>query len=447
MNITLGIVTIIILVFLVIRQISVWKLRVFLSPGFYFGFLWILGVSGILIFTSASLIPMDHIENMDEMMGFICFTAFCFLILTKKGYSTINKNPIEVNYTSETIYRILSSILLVAAIAEFMRLGSSTDMGQAREMVHDNILGRPTWINYAITLAPPLSIWGGYRSMNFILDKQRTSFANIAFLIMPLLANLIISVTLGGRVNFVYCFAYYLIGAALSLPINRSLKELKKPILYIACGAVLLTTFITAVASQRAQHYMNDISEKQGYFEENYGALSFLYGPIEYMTVTFIGYQYRRDDAVDLTKPGYGQYTLNGFVNWTIPFSGQFGANDASIAKALDIYYNNQETYDFERIAYNCTHSCYIPIVKDFGPTGAYAFIFVLVYIAHCLFIAIQRKKFIFNATAFYLFILFWEFWVKSNYYGTLSSSVLIPLYGFIIIDMLNFIFNTEKQS
>lgn len=446
MNITIGITTLIILILLVIWQIKVWKLRVFLSPGFYFGFLWILGVSGILIFTSATLIPMDYIQNMDELMTFIGFTGFCFLILTKKGYSKINKEPIHINFTNESIYRILSCILLIAAIAEFMRLGGNLDMGAAREMVHDNVVGRPAWINYVITLAPPLSIWAGYRAMNIIIEKRETGFSEILFLILPLLSNLIISITLGGRVNFVYCFAYYLIGSALTLPIKRSLKELKKPILLIGCGAIILTTFITSVASQRAEHYFNDISDKQSYFEEHFGALGFLYGPIEYMTVTFIGYQYRRDDAVDLNKLGYGQYTLNGFINWTIPFAGQFGAENASIAKALDIYYHNQETYDFERTAYNCTHSCYIPIVKDFGPIGAYPFIFLLVYIAHSLFIAIQRRTFILHATTFYLFILFWEFWVKSNYYGTLSSSVLIPLYGFIVVDILNFMFNPDRQ-
>lgn len=315
------------------------------------------------------------------------------------------------------------------------------NMGLAREMVHENILGRPTWINYAITLAPPLSIWAGYKGMSTLVIKTKISIASRIFIFIPLFSNLIISITLGGRVNFVYCFAYYLIGAALSLPIKRSLSELKKPILIILCSVFAVSLFISAVASQRAVHYSNDTSEKEAYFDKKYRLLGVLYGPIEYMTVTFIGYQYRRDDAVDLNNPGFGRYTLNGFINWTIPFAGQLGVGDISIAKALDIYYHNQETYDFERIAYNCTHSCYIPIVKDFGPIGAYPFIFVLVYIAHSLFIAIQRRTYIFHATTFYLFVLFWEFWVKSNYYGTLSSTVLIPLYGFLLVDIANLIF------
>ncbi|MBP3440216.1 MAG: hypothetical protein J6K24_03065 [Tidjanibacter sp.] len=446
MNNIIGITTLIILTLLVIRQIKVWKLRVFLSPGFYFGFLWILGVVGIIIFTKAELIPLESPENMDELMSFIGFTGLCFLILTKKGYSTVSKEPISINFTSWKIYGVLSCILILAAVAEFMRLGGNLNMGLAREMMHDNIVNRPNWINYAITLAPPLSIWAGYKAMLLMVEKVRTPITSVILLLLPLLANLIISITMGGRVNFVYCFAYYLIGAALSLPIRRSLKALKKPLIIIACGAVALSAFISGVASQRAEHYDDMLSDKQVYFNENYKALEFLYGPIEYMTVTFIGYQYRRDDAVDLNKLGYGRYALNGFINWTLPFSGQIGLGDASIAKGLGIYYDNQETYDFKRIAYNCTHSCYIPIVKDFGPIGAYPFIFFMVYIAHSLFIGIQRKRTIWYSTRFYLFLLFWEYWVKSNYYGTLSSSVLISLYGLVILDLANYFFSPRKK-
>lgn len=446
MNTTLGLVTLLILILLVIRQIKVWKLRVFLSPGFYFGFLWILGVVGILVFTQAELIPLDAPENMNELLSFIGFTGLVFLLLTKWGYTKINKEPILVNFTSWKVYNVLSMILLFAAFAEFFRLGGNLNMGAARGMVHEIQAGRPTWIGYATTLAPPLSIWAGYKAMNLLINKNKMSVITASLLLMPLMANLIFSICVGGRVDFVYCFAYYLIGAALSLPIKRSLKELKKPIIVIACGAVLLSAFISGVASQRAEYSGGTLSDKQVFFEQEYKGLSLLYGPIEYMTVTFIGYQYRRDDAVDLNRLGYGRYTLNGFINWTIPFAGQFGLGDVSIAKALDIYYDNQETYDERRVAYFVTHSCYIPIVKDFGPYGAYFFIVILVSIAHYLFVWIQRKKRILFSVSFFFFLLFWEYWVKSNYYGTLSGSVLIPLYGFLIIDIINYLFSPRKN-
>ncbi|MBP3383464.1 MAG: oligosaccharide repeat unit polymerase [Tidjanibacter sp.] len=447
MNTTLGLVTLLVLILLVIRQIKVWKLRVFLSPGFYFGLLWSLGVVGILIFTHAELIPLDVPENMNELMSFIGFTGLVFLLLTKWGYSKINKEAICVNFTSWKVYKVLSIILLFAAVVEFFRLGGNLNMGAARGMVHDIQASRPTWINYATTIVPPISIWAGYKAMSLLVTKNKIPIVTAILLLLPLIANLIFSISEGGRVDFVYCFAYYLAGAALSLPIKRSFKNLKKPIIVIACGAVLLSAFISGVASQRAEYSKGTLSDKQMFFEQEYKGLSFLYGPVEYMTESFIGYQYRRDDAVDLNQLGYGRYTLNGFINWTVPFAGQLGIEDVSIAKSLGIYYNNQETYDFRRVAFFVTHSCYIPIVKDFGPRGAYLFIVILVAIAHYLFVWIQSRKHILFSVSFFFFLLFWEFWVKSNYYGTLSNSILVPLYGFLIIDIMNYVFTPRKGT
>ena len=171
-----------------------------------------------------------------------------------------------------------------------------------------------------------------------------------------------------------------------------------------------------------------------------------MYGPIEYMMLTYVGYQFRRDDAVDLDNLGYGQYAFNGFINWTIPFAGQLGMGDVSIANALDIYYDNQETYDYERVAYNCTHSLYIPLVKDFGTSVLiYIVIVVLTYAAHFLFVKIQRKKYIGYACSLFLYYLFWNYWVKSNYYGTLSSTILIPFYGFFIVDFFKYCLKSNK--
>ncbi|MBQ2796347.1 MAG: oligosaccharide repeat unit polymerase [Tidjanibacter sp.] len=447
MNTTLGLVTLLILILLVIRQIKVWKLRVFLSPGFYFGFLWILGVVGILIFTRAELIPLDAPENMNELMSFIGFTGLCFLILTKRGYGKINKNAIKIQFTSWKVFCVLAIVLAIAAIAEFMRVGGSFNMGETRSALHEIEASRPTWINYIHTCAVPISIYAGYKLMNCIISHIKITIPSIVFMTLPLIANLFFSIAEGGRVDFVYCFAYYLMGAAFSLPISASMKTFRKPLIIIGISALVLMGFISAVASQRAEHSSGNISDTQMFFETKYPALSFLYGPVEYMTVTFVGYQYRRDDAVDLSKLGYGRYAFNGFINWTLPFASQLGLGGKSIATELGIYYHAQETYDFHRIAYFVTHSCYIPLVKDFGPIGIFVVIFILVYIAHTLFVKLQSKQCIWHASTFYLFFLFWEYWVKSNYYGTLSYSVLIPLYGFLILDILNYIFTPRKRT
>ena len=173
--------------------------------------------------------------------------------------------------------------------------------------------------------------------------------------------------------------------------------------------------------------------------------MSFLYGAISYIQPSYLGYQYRRDDAVDLNNLGYGKYTFNGFINWELPFSGRFGLKNSSIAHLLGIYYHNQETYDFTRDYYYVTHSAYIPIIKDFGFKGAFIAIFFIVFITHTLFIKIQERSEIKYATTFFFFYLFFDYWSRSNFYGSLSSSILIPLYSFLLIDIINFI--THKKT
>ena len=125
-----------------------------------------------------------------------------------------------------------------------------------------------------------------------------------------------------------------------------------------------------------------------------------------------------------------------------MPFSSALGIKDGSIAHALGIYYNNQETYDRERDYFYVVHSGYIPIIKDFGVMGAFGCIIFLVIIAHMLFVKIQQKKAVRYATSLFVFMLFLVYWLKMNYYGTLSNSILGVLYGYLIVDIFNYFIN-----
>lgn len=445
-NITYCIISVVILVLLLIRQLKVWKFRVLMSPGFYFAAFWILGVLGVTLFATLNMIPVVYPEYIDELNILVGFTGLCFLLFTKWGRNKVNEDTIRINFTTRTVFNTLSIILLFAAFYDFIRLGGNLNMGAAREAVHENVSTRATWIGYIETLSLPLSMYAGYKLFNILIYKKTETLVGVLFLILPLFSNLIFSINVGGRVHFIYAFIYYLVGAAFAVPLNKPIAKLKKPLFMLAISSLILLSFISSVAAQRTEYYRGKIDEKQAYFESEYGMLSFLYGPVEYMMITYVGYQFRRDDAVDLDELGYGRYAFNGFINWTLPFAGQLGMEDVSIANAFDIYYDNQETYDFERIAYNCTHSLYIPLVKDFGnSTMLYVVIAIISFISHYLFVQIQRKEVINKACSLFLYYLFWIYWVKSNYYGTLSSSVLIPFYGFVIIDIVGY-FSKEKQ-
>ena len=446
MNFTYAFIALAILIVLIVYELKVWRIRALLSPGFYFGIMWALGVFGMIIFCQVDLFEVAYPEYINELNLLVGFTGLCFLFFTNKGKKKINQNSIELNFSRIGIIKFLSLVFLFAAVFDFIRLGGNLNMGAARANLVNISAGRPEWIGYIQTLSIPLSIYCGYQLTKIILNKQKGQKFNTIFLLIPLLANLIFSINIGGRVNFVYAFIDYLLGCAFALPLNQSFSQLKKPIITIALGCVFVLVFISYVASQRAVYYRGAESETQAYFNQRFPAIRFIYGPVEYVTSSYLGYQYRRIDAVDPTELGYGRYTFNGFINWTIPFSSRIGLENFSIAQIFDIYYYNQETYDYNRPFYYTTHSIYLTMIKDFGVTGALFCIIFLVYIAHRLFISIQKKTTIKRASQLFMFFIFWNYWSHSNFYGTLSSSILIPLYGFLIIDIANYFTKLSKK-
>lgn len=437
MNLVLSIATLVIQILLVIREIRIWKMRVLLSPAFYFGLIWALGALGISIISPIGLLFEKYPENLDELNILVSFTALCFMYWSNKKRTEVIEDSIELNFMTYGTYKVLSIILLAGAVYDFVSLGANLNMGAARENLSAIQDARSVIVGYIQTLAIPLSIYAGYNLLNAVRQYKYVSKGYVVWLLIPLFANLIFSVNIGGRVDVVFCFAEYLLGGSFAMPLNQKIKNNIKPIILTVALSMVVMLFITGVANQRDQFSNGQKAEVEQYFSERSPVLGAIYGPISYIVASYNGYQLRRVDAVDPTHLGYGQYTFNGFINWTLPFSGQIGLGDLSIAKLFGIYYNNQETYDGVRELYYTTHSCYIPIIKDFGFWGALVCIFFLTMIAHNLFIKIQQRDCYYYVTSLFFFFIFWNYWNHSNFYGTLSSSILVPMYGFLIVDII----------
>lgn len=437
MNYTLAIVTLLLLLYLIIYQIKLWKLRVALSPAFYFAIIWSFGVIGCLVLAPVDLLYEPYPQYIDELNMLISFTSICFISFTHIGYKKVNKSSIFINFCTWKTFRILAVIFAFAALIDFIRLGANFSVGSARQNLAEITSGRSAWIGYCQLFSLPLSLYAGFKIVSVMSGYIKTNFVDKFFLILPLLSNLVFSLNVGGRVDFVYAFAQYLIGFALGLPITNKLSLYRKyvRILVVSCIGVIL--FISAVSKVRSE-YVEVTSESRSYLEQMNPIIGAVYGPIEYIIASYNGYQLRRVDAVDENQFGYGKYTFNGFINWEIPFASKLGIKEASIAKAFDIYYDNQETYDHKRELYYTTHSCYLTMIKDYGFVGSLFCILFLTYVAHYLFISIQCRTAIKYSCQLFFFFLFWNYWAKSNFYGTLSSSVLVPLYGFILVDMVN---------
>ncbi|MDD8020940.1 MAG: O-antigen ligase [Acidobacteriota bacterium] len=444
MNISIAIATFILLILLIFNQIITWKWRVLSSPGFYFGLIWSLGVLGTLLFNSIDLLLEPYPEYINELNILIGFTALCFIFLTKKGRNKVNESGIDIQYFANyRIYHLLSLILLIIIIIEFFKNGASFNMGRSRDRSHEIQISLIT--NYIISLSCPLSIFAGYMIGFYLTNRNKLIYIiKKISLFFPLIGNLFFSITIGGRVNIIYSLIHYAIGASVCFPIRLKIKIEKNIIFVFILSFLLVNMFITAVSLQRDEYYQSESIEYIMLKTKN-PLLAIIYGPIEYVVSSYNGYQFRRVDAVDKSSLGLGKYTFNGFINWTLPFSSQIGMGDFSIAKKLNIYYYNQETYDYQRPLYYTTHSCYLTLIKDFGFYGSFIFIMLLTYIAHSLFVKIQNKKPIRYSVQFYWYILFFQYWAQSNFYGSLSQSILLPLYGFLIVDILNYFVKSKR--
>lgn len=449
MNVSIALITLVILLFLLVFQIKTWKIRVLLSPGFYFALMWSLGVLGLLLFKSVDMLIEVYPEYIDELNVLVAYTGFCFFLLTRKGISVIEKErPVKFDFiNSFTLFGVLSFLILGVAIVIFIKEGNGLNFGLARESMHETIANRNVLVNYLRLISTPLSLYAGYNVILALMNKKRTSLFKYVVFLFPYFANMLFSLTEGGRVSMVYSMLEYVIGASLAIPLNFEIRKYKKIFVVGILVAVFINGMITWVDNERHKYHLGQDADYER-VQSQLGAFSFLYGASNYMYASYVGYQYRRVDAVT-PELGYGQYVFNGFINWQFPFVAQFGLKDTSLAHLLDIYYHNQETYDFSREYYYTTHSAYIPIIKDFGFYGSFIAIFFLVYVAHSLFVKIQRYHRVTKSLSFFFYYLFFIYWVKSNFYGTLSNSILISFYGFFIVDILNSLFNkkTKKHS
>lgn len=434
MNYLLTLSTIILLAFLVFYQWKVWHFRIFISPALYFCLFWLFGPFYLLIFYN-NLSYDPYPEYINELNILISFTVLSFIFWTKKGRNKIHKSSIYLPNLRSHLFNFLSIFLFLVTIYEFVRSGANFNMGLARDTVHETLESQSFIVGYSKTLAYPLSLYAGYKlAINLITLRKAGSL----FLFVPLLSNLIISINVGGRVDLMYSIINYSMGSIFALPIRPIFKTYKYFVPYILSGFLLFFAFVNVVSTQRSIYKLGSKDPIELYLENHYPLLSFLYSPMSYVKSSYTGYQLRRVDAVDEKVLGWGKYTFNGFINWTIPFSGVVGLKNFSIAKELDIYYNAQETYDYERELYHNTHSAYLTIIKDYGFWGAFLCIFILTGISHYFFIKIQIKSTIYYFTSFYLFYIFWNYWTRSVFYSTLSFSLLVPLYGFLIIDLIN---------
>ena len=387
--------SIILLIVLLYYEWRIWKIRCLISPAFYFAIIWLMGSSSLLILHQFDVFVEAHPEYLNELNLYVCFTAFCFMIISSFGKNKIVKDNIELNFfCDENFYAFLSIIYCLGALAEFVAFGANFNIAKSRLISHINSANRYSIIAYVSKLSIPLSVFAGYKFVSKIVLRQKYNLFEFILYLLPLLSSLIFSINLGGRVDITYSFVRYIVGGVLALGKNVKYYNIKKLIIYFLLTAILIILYIYVNGSLRTKNTNNINQYTLNLYLKKHSSLFVpLQEPMLYALCSYNGYQYRRIDAVDLTHLGYGIYTFNGFINWTLPCLGRLGFKNLSIAKLFDVYYDVKETYDYERIFYFTTHSCYLTIVKDFGQYGAFGGIVLLTIIAHSVFVCLQTRN------------------------------------------------------
>ena len=441
-------VSIILLIVLLYYEWRIWKIRCLISPAFYFAIIWLMGSIALIILHQFDVYVEAHPEYLNELNLYVCFTAVCFIIISGFGKNKITKGNIELHFFhDETFFAFLSIIYFLGSLVEFIAFGANFNIANSRLVSHVNIANRYSIIAIISNLSIPLSVFAGYKIISKIVLRQKYNLFESILYLLPLFSSLIFSINLGGRVEITYSFVRYIVGGVLALEKNVKFYNIKKIIISFLLIVFMIIIYIYINGSLRTKDSNNINQYTLNLYLRKYSPLLVpLQEPMLYALSSYNGYQYRRIDAVDLTHLGYGMYTFNGFINWTLPFLGRFGLKNLSIAKLFNIYYDVKETYDYERIFYFTTHSCYLTIIKDFGQYGAFGGILLLTIVAHFVFVCLQTRQEYKYSYYLWPYFLFFEYWCKSNFLGTLSSSVLNSLLGFLMVDIGNIIWKNLKK-
>ena len=83
MSYIIAIITLVLLAVLTLYQIKIWKLRVLLSPAFYFSIMWMMGPLGCLVLYPLGFFYDPYPEYINELNVLVGVTSICFLFWTK----------------------------------------------------------------------------------------------------------------------------------------------------------------------------------------------------------------------------------------------------------------------------------------------------------------------------------------------------------------------------
>ncbi|GHT65450.1 hypothetical protein AGMMS50239_25350 [Bacteroidia bacterium] len=428
------IIALILLSITTISYLSIWKLKSFFHPGFYFSILWLVAVFSEWYLIKYNLAIVVDVFYIDELNFLVSFTALCFLGFQFIGLKYKQKQPILNCFYVKDYFKNIVILIGIVAIFSFIYSGASLNMGLNRiayggydEMrhIHKESSLLEILFNVLKSPLPFVAIFSGYLIGKQFVEKE-ISFKNKFILYIPFIVYLLETIQIGGRNPAIIGLKNYLLGFGLAMPYLLNSKKKVKLLSYVLIIFVSFSLFSTIVGNQRAMVRKQSISSER----EDSAFYSLFSGVMDYMSAHYWGYQLRRTDYIN-NDYTYGSHTFYGFLNISIPFSSSLETDN--LWSVLGVDYEPLEIYKSGVTGFYTTYSIYLQLYKDFGPAGIYIFLLLFTFFTHHLFVRMQKKHNISFFDLFWFYMCF-SFWSSSNFDSFYSSTFIKSLIVMSII-------------
>lgn len=464
---SLGIVTIVVLLYTSKSLWSLYNLKAFLHPGLLFCLLWSVTISSILISDSAGAeFYVVSPEYVNELFIFVLWTAIVFYLLRGWGKKKISSNFPQWSVNGfEILYKYAAPICLMSAIVGFFLAGGSFNLNQMRQMMVERetaLFMGETAQTFAATMRgfcgefnQLLLIYSGWLMFDYYLrkaypemsDRSDCPHINLFWMLIPSFSVLFNTLEFGGRNSLIIGFRLLFFGVLIRLAGNSKVKlqHLKK-LIYVL---VFLLFVFVLYSNYNSEQRMMDTGKEQRTELQKVPVVSQIFSVVNYLSSSVYGYQLRRYDFVS-PELEWGQNTFSGLISWQLPFAGLMNLN-LSIGGLLGLErgYSMKQMFlqlEQERNPYfSLIVTMFMTLYDDFGFWGTLVVLTLMVVVTQYFYyqwFCSDHSHFF----GFYFLLLFFWMWSNSIFDPLFTAGYArMLLYMMIIAEAGMLVFRKRK--
>jgi hypothetical protein len=433
-------------------QFIMYKTRFLLHPSFWFYVIWIASLTSFIIYLAAG---MDYIviyeDLIIELLRYVSFTVLSLIFVSFLSFRKVRSNHVNWNPVFDIDhFKILTIIIFIFTVLDFFLNGGFNLVEnrenaalQARAISSGGSISSIQMLFNTVTdLNRPMLIFSGYFICNeYALHNYKISSLKI-FYFLPLITGLIRTLSVGGRAGMIATLFFFVLGFFLALfglrtNISKILRKLPQYGLILFLLFSVYSTFLEATRERSHTQVISLIESRWG----DYPLLKPFAGILQYMTDHIAGYQARR---IDSTTPELemGQISLSGFTMFKVPVFSQLAGTPISIQSTFNLKEPSyiKTHYELESSGaewVGATATIYYLLYDDFGYTGTFIAIFILVLISQLIFNNVfnsQKTSFLSILPITMVYYIWFTTIFSHNLVGNWMASFL---FSSIIVDII----------